>query len=189
MTEAGGSTSAPRGETGKSLKDQNRWQLWIIVAANSLFLCGVIQADAIKAGGLRAAVVDAQHLVPAGVAVVVATVLNGLLSVEMKNRLVFLRWHHALPGHRAFSRYAVRDPRVDLSALKKEYGGPLPSDPATENVVWYRMYKAVESDHAVRQVHRDYLLLRDYTGLSALFLVLYGAAGLYAIPSLATAVE
>jgi hypothetical protein len=48
-----GVEAAPRGgETGKSLKDQNRWQLWIIVAANSLFLYGVVQANAIKADGL-----------------------------------------------------------------------------------------------------------------------------------------
>ena len=36
---------------------------------------------------------------------------------------------------------------------------------------------------AVRQVHRDFLLLRDYTGLCAVFIVFYGAAGLFAIPS------
>jgi len=41
----------------------------------------------------------------------------------------------------------------------------------------------MENDPAVRQVHREFLLLRDYTGLCAVFIVFYGAAGLYAIPS------
>jgi len=188
MTKAKGAKAAPRGgEAGKSLKDQNRWQLWIIVAANSLFLYGVVQANAIKADGLRAAFKDAQNLVPIGLALVIATVLNGLLSADMKARLVFLRWHHALPGHRAFRKYAVCDPRIDVSMLEKLHGGPFPADPVDQNRAWYRLYKTVENDQAVRQVHRDFLLLRDYTGLSVEFVAFYGAAGLYAIPSIKTA--
>jgi hypothetical protein len=119
-----------------------------------------------------------------GFALVIATVMNGLVSADVKARLVFLRWLHALPGHRAFTKYAVRDPRIDLSALEKLHGGPLPTGPAEQNRAWYRIYKAAENDQAVRQVHRDFLLLRDYTGLSAVFIVFYGAAGLYAIPSI-----
>ena len=83
MTDATRIEAAPRGGgAGKSLKEQNRWQLWIVVAANSLFLYGVIQANAIKAEGLRAAFTDAQNLVPVGFALVVATVLNGLRPEE-----------------------------------------------------------------------------------------------------------
>lgn len=176
-------TARHDGATGKSLKEQNRWQLWIIVAANSLFLYGVVQANAIRAEGLRAAFTDSQNLIPVGFALVIATVLNGLVSADTKARLVFLRWHHALPGHRAFTKYAVRDPRIDLSAIEAMHGSPLPTDPVEQNRAWYRIYKTVENDHAVRQVHRDFLLLRDYTGLSAVFIVFFGAAGLYAIPS------
>jgi hypothetical protein len=184
MTNAsGGEAVPPTAETGKSLKEQNRWQIWIIVAANSLFLYGVVKANAIKADGLRAAFTDVRNLVPVSFALVIATVLNGLLSADMKARLVFLRWHHALPGHYAFSKYAARDARVDLAALEKLHAGLLPVDPVEENRAWYRIYKTVENDQAVRQVHRDFLLLRDYAGLSAVFIAFYGAAGLYAIPS------
>lgn len=185
MTNATGAAAVPGGtENGKSLKEQNRWQLWIIVAANSLFVYGVVQANAIKVDGLRAALTDVQNLVPVGIALVIATVLNGLVSADMKARLVFLRWRHALPGHRAFSKHAVRDSRIDIATVEKLHGGQLPIDPAEQNRAWYRFYKTVEHDHAVRQVHRDFLLLRDYTGLSAVFVVFYGIAGLYAIPSL-----
>jgi hypothetical protein len=185
MTKATGAEAAHRGrETGKSLKDQNRWQLWTIVAANSLFLYGVVQANAIKADDLRTAFTDAQNLVPMGVALVIATVLNGLVSADMKARMVFLRRDHALPGHRAFSRYAARDPRIDVAALEKLHGGPLPVDPVEQNRAWYRLYKTVENDHAVRQVHRDFLLLSDYTALCAVFFVFYGAAGFLTIPSI-----
>ncbi len=168
----------------KSLKDQYRWQIWIIVAVNTLLLYGVVQSNAIKVEGLRAVFTDAQNLLPVGVALIVATVLTGLLSSEAKARLVFLRWHHALPGHRAFSAHAVKDPRIDVAALKKVHGEAFPVDPVEQNRAWYRIYKTMENDTAVRQVHRDFLLLRDYTGLCAVFFVLYGAIGLFVIPSM-----
>ena len=136
--------------------------------------------------GLRAVFSDADKLIPVGFALVIATVLNGVLSAEVKARLVFLRWRHVLPGHRAFSEYATIDPRIDTAALPKIIGSHCPVEPLEQNRVWYRLYRTVESDPAVRQVHRDFLLLRDYTGLCVLFIVFCGAVGLYAIRSLTT---
>jgi hypothetical protein len=168
----------------KSLKEQNRWQIWLITGINTLFLYGVVEANAIELDGIRSIFTDASKLVPFGIAVVVATVLNGLLSAETKARLVFLRWRHALPGHRASTRYLNSDPRIDPAALAKVVGGGLPTDPVEQNRVWYRLYKTVEDNPAVSQVHRDFLLTRDYTGLAFLFLLIYGGVGYYSIPSL-----
>jgi hypothetical protein len=173
----------PLKRAGKSLKEQNRWQLWLVVAANALFLFGVVRDNAIKIDGLRALFVNANNLLPAGFALVVSIVLNGLLSAENKARLVFLRWRNALPGHRAFSEYALSDPRIDVEALTKQYGPTLPADPVKQNRTWYSIYKTVEKEPAVEQVHRDFLLLRDYTGLCALFIVSCGPAVLYILPS------
>jgi hypothetical protein len=168
---------------GKSLKEGNRWQLWIIFAINSLVLYGAVQANAITLGGLRVIFADAPKLIPVTSALVIATVLNGLLSTQLKERLVFLRWCNVLPGCRAFSDHATTDPRIDPAALTKIVGPNFPVDPLEQNRVWYRLYRMVESDPAVRQVHRDYLLLRDYTGFSALFIVVFGAVALYTVPS------
>jgi hypothetical protein len=173
----------PAGAGGKSLKEQNRWELWLIFAVNSLFLYGVVHANAIRVDGLRAIFSDASNLLPIGFALVIATVLNGVLSAETKARLVFLRWNNALPGHRAFSRYAASDPRIDLAELIKVQGSPLPVNPVDQNRAWYRIYKTVDKEPAVSQVHRDFLLLRDYTGLCAQFVVVYGGVGLYATSS------
>jgi hypothetical protein len=166
-----------------SLKEQNRWQIWFIIAVNSLFLYGVVEANAIQIDGLRSIFTDASKLVPFGLAVVIATVLNGLLPADAKARLVFLRWRNTLPGHRAFTRYMTADPRIDPTAVQRAVGGPLPVDPAEQNQVWYRLYKTVENDPAIAQVHRDFLLTRDYTALAVLFLIFYGSAGYYSIPS------
>jgi hypothetical protein len=176
-------SAMPAGVSGKSLKEQNRWQLWLVVAVNALFLYGVAQANAIKVDGLRAIFSDASKLLPVGFALIVSTVLNGVISADNKARLVFLRWSYALPGHRAFSEYAISDPRIDLEALTKLHGSTLPVDPKDQNRTWYRLYKTVEKEPAVYQVHRDFLLLRDYTGLCVLFILFCGAAGLYAISS------
>jgi hypothetical protein len=167
----------------KSLKDQNRCQIWFIIGVNSLFLYGIVEANAIQIDGIRSIFTDASKLVPFGLAVVVATVINGLLPATGKARLVFLRWQNTLPGHRAFTRHITADPRIDPAAVQRAVGGPLPVDAAEQNRVWYRLYKTVENDPAIAQVHRDFLLTRDYTALTVLFLVFYGGAGYYSIPS------
>ncbi len=168
----------------KSLKEQNRWHIWFITAVNSLFLYGIVEANAIQIDGISSIFSDVSKLVPFGLAVVIATVLNGLLPANAKARLVYLRWRNTLPGHRAFTRYMTPDPRINPAAVQRIIGGPLPVDPVEQNRVWYRLYKMVENDPAISQVHRDFLLTRDYTALAVLFLVFYGGAGCYSIPSL-----
>ncbi|MGZ4953506.1 MAG: hypothetical protein ACXV8Q_00220 [Methylobacter sp.] len=170
----------------KSLKEQNRWQIWLIISANVLLLYGVIQENTINASGL-AAIADSRNILPVGIALAISTVLNGLLDANTKARLVFLRWNHALPGHRVFSKYAKLDPRIDMDKLKKLHGSELPTDPTQENEVWYGMYKSVQNTPTVSQVHRDFLLLRDYTGLAVIFLIVLGSIGVYAIESMDTA--
>jgi hypothetical protein len=168
----------------KSLKEQTRSLLWIIIAVNALFFYGVVHENTVELDGLRSILSNPEGLVPVGVAILVSTVLNGVLSAETKARLVFLRWRNALPGHRAFSEHAQSDPRIDLDALRGFLAPAFPIDPADQNRAWYRLYKTVEKEPAVDQVHRDFLLLRDYTGLSVLFIIFNGLVGLYAVSSL-----
>jgi hypothetical protein len=61
----------------------------------------------------------ASNLPPVGLAVVVTTVANGLLSADLKARLVFCDRKYALPGHRAFSVYAKKNPRIDFVRLQR----------------------------------------------------------------------
>lgn len=158
--------------------------LWTIIAVNALFFYAVVRANAIELHNLSSVISEPQNLVPVGLAVLISTVLNGLLSADTKARLVFLRWHNALPGHRAFSEYANSDPRIDPVLLKRFLCSAFPIDPVDQNRAWYRLYKTVEKEPAVEQVHRDFLLLRDYTGLSVLFIVFNGVVGLFTISSL-----
>lgn len=163
------------------LKDQNRWQLWLIIAANAVLFYMACQWETFASSGLKAALAGAANLLPVGLAIVVTTVANGLLSSPMKDRLVFLRWHEALPGHRAFSVHASNDPRIDFNRLQRACGNKVPSDPKGENSLWYRFYLEVQNVPAVMQVHRDFLLLRDYAGLSFLILIGLGSAALFLV--------
>lgn len=165
------------------LKDQNRWQLWSVIAFNAAIFFLATQWAAIELSGYKAALEEAAKFLPAGLAVIIATAANGLLSSAVKEKLVFLRLKHVLPGHRAFSVHAPADPRIDPARLKKACGNKLPADPEAENRQWYRFHLEMQGLPAVVQVHRDYLLLRDYTGLAALFLVGLGIADPFVVAS------
>ncbi len=106
---------------------------------------------------------------------VVVLLLNPLLPSSFKAVLIFWRLHDVLPGHRAFSKYALVDSRIDLAKLKKNVGA-FPTDPKEQNSKWYGLFKKVESDPSIQQVHRQFLLLRDLAALSLLLLAAIGLA-------------
>jgi hypothetical protein len=170
------------GGNPKSLKDQNRWQLWLTIAVNALAFYLFVQAKAFSVSGWQGVFENAAVLLPAGFAFIVTSVANGLLSADMKARLVFLRWHYALPGHRAFSKYGPADPRIDMNQLKRLLGN-LPDAPQAENKLWYRAFKEVENTPEVAHIHREFLFMRDYTGFAALFLLGLGIASVFFMPS------
>jgi hypothetical protein len=146
------------------------------MAANAVAFYCVAQWDSISASGVESLFKHAANLLPVGLTVIVTTVANALISSGNKARLVFFRWEHALPGQRAFSRYAQSDPRVDMARVRRALGNKMPGDPEQENRIWYRWLKETETLPAVEHSHRDFLLLRDYTALSVIFLIGFGLA-------------
>jgi hypothetical protein len=93
-----------------------------------------------------------------------------------------MRWRNPLPGCEAFSRYAKGDERIDFSALERLWG-PLPENPREQNALWYRLYKSVDLDPSVEQVHRSFLFTRDYACLALMLAVVLGLVGFVQIPS------
>jgi len=162
----------------KSLKDQYRAQLWLVIALNVIVFHAVLRSGSISAQGWAGIIPSGLSLVPAGLALVVTSVANGLLDPITKARLVFLRWHDPLPGSRAFSKWAGTDPRVDPARLKRRLGKTFPSGAAAENRAWYKLYKEVEQDPAIQHTHRDFLFTRDYAALAALFLLGFTGAAI-----------
>ena len=71
----------------------------LFVVMNALVIYAVAQTNTIAFSRFKALLTEATNIIPIGFAFIVATVSNGLLSADMKARLVFLRRNHALPGH------------------------------------------------------------------------------------------
>lgn len=166
----------------RSLKDQNRWQLWLTIALNFVVFYVFAQGDALAQSGLTGLLTGAVNLLPVGLALIITSLANGLLNAGMKARLVFFRWKHALPGHRAFTKYGPADPRVDMDHLKKVLGD-IPAEPGMQNREWYRLYKEVENDLAIAQIHREFLFNRDYASFAFLSFAIFGPASFFISPA------
>ena len=170
----------------KSLKDQNRPTLALVVLLNVALYIAALSGDWTIAGwtGLLASL---QGIVPAPLIAALASVVNAQIDHNNKARLVFWRWAHPLPGSRAFTKYMKTDSRVDVEALRR-YQDPLPTDPSKQNTLWYRWYREVEGDIRIRQVHGQYLLTRDYTGIAILLLGSLGPLSFWQLESTVIAV-
>ena len=167
------------------LKSDNKLPLFGLIVGNTVVFYGVIQSDRIMAGNWLLLWEQLAEALPAGLALALIGIINAQLSPESKARIVFMRWTNALPGCEAFSRYAGSDPRIDIESLEKKYG-PLPSAPHKQNALWYKLYKSIEGEPAVLQVHGEFLFSRDYTCLALMMLIVLGAASLLQTPSLTT---
>jgi hypothetical protein len=55
----------------KTLKDQNRWQLWLVIACNAIVFYGASQWETIALSGFRSALAGAVNLLPVGLVVVI----------------------------------------------------------------------------------------------------------------------
>lgn len=166
-----------------SLKSKNSVALYILMAGNMIVFYAILKGQVLFAGDWIAAVRDLGQALPAGLGLILTGILNAQLSADAKSRIVFLRWSNPLPGCEAFARHARSDPRVDMSALEKQYGR-LPTDPRAQNTLWYKLYKTVELEPAVAQAHRAFLFSRDYACIALMMLVVLGGAALFQISSI-----
>lgn len=104
-------------------------------------------------------------------------VLDGLVPNVVKDVLVFWRWPHPLPGCRAFTTFAQKFPHlINIEALKKRVKPwPTKNQPDKQNKHWLDLAIKQQAEPAVSQAHRNFLLTKEMTSLSALFLILFPA--------------
>lgn len=156
----------------KVLKTQNKLWLAGFAVLHLVVFWGLATKGSVDFSALRNivdAILSEKGAIAAG-SVLLVTILEGVFPDHLKAVLVFWRWRHPLPGCRAFTVIAKKDPRIDTRELERLLG-VLPTDPLEQNRLWYRVYK-MHADHlAVTQAHRVYLLTRDMACFSVLFLV------------------
>jgi hypothetical protein len=155
-----------------SLKRFHRFKLYALVALNLAAFVALLHGSWTWGGQWSGTLV-----VPAGVGLILIEALNAQLSAAAKSRLVFLKWKYPLPGHRAFTHYAKSDPRIDIAALQGACGR-LPTNPKEQNLLWYKMFKAIDTDPAVLDAHEAYLIMRDAACLTLMILPILGVAAL-----------
>lgn len=165
-----------------SHKDQNRYPLFLLLAANVLAYYIIVRTQSLELGAWKRALMDVASAVPIGVAMALTAVVNSQLRPRAKELIVFWEWDDPLPGSRAFSKYIDDDPRIDAAALRSAIG-PLPVEPIEQNRLWYRLYRDVQSEAAVASLSRGYLIARDYAALVAMLLAVFGVMGLVQIQS------
>jgi hypothetical protein len=158
------------------LKDKNNKYLWLFIGVNTAIFLSIsigtqLTYSTVEHYWLK---VSAKDGLIAICIPLVTVVLNGLLGDLAKARIVFWRWNDPLPGCRAFTELIHIDPRIDVNALKARHGNP-PEDPKQQNALWYKLYKKHAGSVIVSEAHKIYLLTRDMTALSVLFVVFFTA--------------
>ena len=156
------------------IKSENR--KWLI----SYFLLHIV-IFALFSSHINFCLVDADQLIskiknPNGfiplVAAVFIIVLEGIFKNSIKEFFVFWRFKNRLPGHRAFSHIGPHDPRIDMERIKQLYPNGLPSDPKVQNSEWFRLYRQYQDELQVFYSHKAFLLTRDLTSLTVVFMPL-----------------
>ncbi|POY34712.1 hypothetical protein C3K47_18945 [Solitalea longa] len=156
-----------------SLKAKNTPQLWILLSANILIVCGIFLPIHFKELTYKFDIILILRGLGASIAPLILFLLNGLLSSNQKAVLVFWKLKHPLPGSEAFSKLSKEDTRVDRKRLK-DIHGPLPKNPSEQNKLWYKIYKKNSLDIVISESHRAFLLARDLASLCFLFVVFIG---------------
>ena len=160
-----------------NLKAKNTPQLWILLSANILIICGIIFPQYFKEIANEFDIVLIIKGLGASIAPLLLFLLNGLLSSNQKAILVFWKLKNPLPGSIAFSKLSKEDPRIDRKKLKEIHGN-LPKNPKDQNRLWYKIYQKNTLDIVVSESHRTFLLARDSASLSFLFIVFIGIPAL-----------
>ena len=160
------------------LKQQNRTQIVLYAAAHFAGFSWVLDGGAFPQDWEGRIAAITTSAVASGLITLAQIIYSGFLGDKFKAVLVFWRLKHPLPGCRAFSTIAPRDPRIDAGRLKVRLG-ELPADPDEQNRVWYRLYRQHKDEASVNDAHGNYLLARELACLSIAFL--------FALPTLALA--
>lgn len=115
-----------------------------------------------------------------GLLCILVALLSGLISSDLKHKLIFLRWKDVLPGCSAFSKHMHEDSRIDPAIIEENHG-TLPVEPSKQNSLWYRIYKKYQNEPSVIGAHKNFLLMRELYGIQLICLVGLGVAGYFLI--------
>lgn len=156
-----------------NIKAKNTPQLWVFLFGNICFLFWMIFPTYLNELPKEIDVLTFLKMSGYVIAPLLLFLLNGLVSSDQKAILVFWKIKDPLPGSEAFSKLSRIDYRIDRGKLKEIYG-VLPKEPKQQNRLWYKIYQKNNSNLIVQASHSGFLLARDLTSLSILFVLFIG---------------
>lgn len=156
----------------KKLKNYNKI-LWTFIAYNITIFISLYSYSKFNLTNLNNIYsVILESSIVMSTSIVITIVLNNLITSDFKAKIVFWKIKDPLPGCRIFTKLINKDNRIDIELLKEKYG-ELPKKPSEQNKLWYRIYTKHRFDKMVFETHREFLISRDLTGLSFIFLGLF----------------
>jgi hypothetical protein len=156
------------------IKNENRkWLIGYLLLHIVIFalFSSLINFSLIDADQLISKLKDPQGFIPLTAAILII-VMEGIFKNSVKEFFVFWRFKNRLPGHRAFSHIGPGDPRIDMERVRQMFPDGLPSDPKIQNSEWFRLYRQYQDELQVFYSHKAFLLTRDLTSLTVLFIPL-----------------
>ena len=159
------------------LKSKNIWKVWGFIFVNVMIFWSLMVLDTFDFVSVKEIIfkIDFKQSLLACLFPVLTIVLNSIIKPSLKEILVFWHIKNPLPGSRAFTELSPKDTRIDITKLRNLVG-EFPDSPQEQNQLWYRLYKKHMSKPTIEGYLQDYLLTRDLTALSFLFLVVFGIA-------------
>jgi hypothetical protein len=157
-------------------------QLFGTLAANLALYYALVKGLSLSEFKMETATAHLAAILPGGLAAALCGILNSQLTYLQKARIVFFRWRDPLPGCRAFSHYAARDPRIDMKTVRAKWS-PLPRSPQQQNALWYRIYQQEQGTEAVGHLNKHWLFARDYASMCVLLFIVLGVLGILQMPS------
>ena len=118
-------------------------------------------------------------------------VFDCLYPVNLKEKLLFLKFITTMPGKTIFTRISegkIDDVRFEIEKAQERYKeiiNNMPSDKKLkekyENSMWYPLYRKYEKDPRVEAAQRDFLLCRDVYTTTITMLVLTAVGMIFKI--------
>ena len=163
-------------ESEKSLKTLNTPKVITFVVVNlaiiGIALYGYEQISSVLREGLKGELAPLVKVLglPA-VGSLAVGLLSWLIPRNWKEILVFWRLGaRRLPSSEAFTSIAPADLRINMKQLSNQLG-PLPTENAEQNTLWYSVYRKHCKEAAVNDANGAYLLYRDMSAIVPLILM------------------